>query len=991
MTAPEPTQLVAEEPPRHAEAHGRVHTGTRIRLAQALAFVALAAAFLGAIGPAAHMSTKYSWPPRPLATGTPSRAWYTPLLLVRHRPESISARLPCSLPPALPAAPTPLTVLATARLPRANDGLAVTRVGQELVVGIGDRVLTTVALSPERPEQRRCSYTLRIADDRWSLAGGPDDIAQGGALEAMPIVSGLFSGLDLQSGASPSIDVTTAVHAAQPSVRQTIAWTVAALAAVAALLLAVVERRPRWSWAAATGLVRRAFGQARPADAVVAAVLLGWWVISPAFPDDGWVIARQNTFSTAGGFSNYYNVLGTNLPNGYWLEWAQHWLTQSSTALLVLRVPALLCLAATWIVCRWVLARVLPSSPGGNRTALRALTSAFLVGALAWGMTLRPEPATALLVTGVLACMVRFLERKTAAPVAVAAVLVPLAVTGHHAGVVSLAPVLVVAPKLLPWARRRLPVAATIVASAVALIAVLAFVGSDADQRRADAQASKALATSPVSWHDEVLRYANLSLPFYGTPLRRASVALMALAALAFVLRRRRGGRAVLDIPAATLGVGLLLLIATPSKWPWHFGALLGLAALAVAAETARLREEAARTSGWQVRPFLAVGAAVVAAAWSWSPRQPWSLLDLRTLDWTLGLERWLPLSTLAVCLPVLLLVGATLVAVVRNRRRRLWEIPWRTASWTAPALAIPLIVFTAAILVADTAKTSSWTLARQNIETLRGSTGCGLADDVLVADQSSMRSLASAAVSKKGSAPAWVPPAPVQKLPRFALGPAGEESAASPWFHLPPGRDIGLFVAGTPGPSDRLALEWGRLRRGRIERLAADRVAMTFAPEQSGIASWRFFDVGALPPRAPGATVVRVSVRSGAAPGAPIAVTAPVTYANEPLVKRLDGRGSLTLVNPGLLTYFPCAQQPPLASGVVGAPTQLVRATSDQIWSVRNRITNPFAEILDLYRVVQLPLTDTSKQPKDFAIFELQQQIPGAELAPPTNVTVTS
>jgi len=269
--------------------------------------------------------------------------------------------------------------------------------------------------------------------------------------------------------------------------------------------------------------------------------------------------------------------------------------------------------------------------------------------------------------------------------------------------------------------------------------------------------------------------------------------------------------------------------------------------------------------------------------------------------------------------------------------------------------LAIPLIAFTAAILLADTAKTSSWTLARQNIETLQGDPGCGLADDVLVADQSSMRSLMSAA-GKRETAPAWVPPAPVQGLARFALGPAGEISVTLP--QLSSGRDIGIFVAGTPG---------------------------------SGIASWRFLAAEELPPQAPGATVVRVSVRSAVAPGAPVAVTAPVTYTNEPLVKRLDGRESLTLVNPGLLTYFPCAQQPRLSGGVVDVPHRLVRATDDQIWSVRNRVTNPFSGVLDLYRVVQLPLTDSSNPPKNVAVFEVEQRIPGAKLAPPTSVTLTS
>jgi arabinosyltransferase C len=104
-------------------------------------------------------------------------------------------------------------------------------------------------------------------------------------------------------------------------------------------------------------------------------------------------------FSVSGGFSAYYNALGANIPNDYWLEWAQHWLSETTNALIFLRVPALVCLLATWVLCRWILARLLGPVRGRADVTIWALTSVFLVGALAWGMTLRPEPVTALLTT----------------------------------------------------------------------------------------------------------------------------------------------------------------------------------------------------------------------------------------------------------------------------------------------------------------------------------------------------------------------------------------------------------------------------------------------------------------------------------------------------------------------------------------------------------------------------------------------------------------
>ena len=56
-------------------------------------------------------------------------------------------------------------------------------------------------------------------------------------------------------------------------------------------------------------------------------------------------------------------------------------------------------------------------------------------------MTIRPEPVTALLATAVAACAIGFVVRETVTPLAIAALLVPLALTAHHTGIVALAPV----------------------------------------------------------------------------------------------------------------------------------------------------------------------------------------------------------------------------------------------------------------------------------------------------------------------------------------------------------------------------------------------------------------------------------------------------------------------------------------------------------------------------------------------------------------------
>jgi len=700
----------------------------RVRLAQALSLVALVAALVGALGPAERERTVYSWPPRALPAGTPERLWYAPLPLSRHRPEALTARVPCVLPRRLRPSARRVTVLATARSPERANALAILREGDALAISVGGRPLARVPL-PLVDTDQGCAYEVRVEGNRWAVEGGPENAALGGELEAMPVVFGFFSALDLRSRSAPTIAVRTGIHIVRPVVRQALAWTIAVLAIAAALGLVAFQRRPR-PLAALGRWFRAARAHANPVDALVVLGLVGWWVISPAFFDDGWIYAKLNAFDSH-GFSSYYVFLGTNAPLGYWLDWLQRWLAESTTAVLLLRLPAVLCVAALWVLCRAVLARVLPSSARGGVVALWTLASVFLVGTFAWGMTLRPEPLAALLVTGALLCAIAFLERRTAGPLAVAAILAPLAVTAHPSGVVALAPLLAVAPALLRFAREHAPAATTMAASAIALSLVLLFLGADLEQRRVDTQTISALDTATDSWFDEASRYELLSVAPYGTPLRRALVALVALTLVAFALRARRRLPGPAALPTLTLALGLLLLVPTPSKWPSHFGTFIGLLAIAGAVEMAALRERRSRAFA----PYVLLGAAAIAGVWSWAFRGAWNPVDLRTHDWRPPFESWIPLPALSAILPLLALVAAVMMA--RRRARPLPEAPWRAASWSAGLFGVPLLVFTFAVVALDTTRTNGWTHAAQSIEALAGGADCGLAEDLRVPPRS--------------------------------------------------------------------------------------------------------------------------------------------------------------------------------------------------------------------------------------------------------------
>jgi hypothetical protein len=935
------------------------------RVALALAAVAVLAALVGAAGPARDVRTTYTWPPATLAGEAPEAVWYTPLLLVRERAESLVARIPCAPALALPGAEEPHTVLATARNPGARGAFEVVLEGSEGVVRANGQELARVPLGEGGAG---CVHTVRLGDGGWMVEDGRRSVVAEGGLESMPYVSGVFSELDLQAGPAPAIELTTAVHATHPVARQVVAWIVAALCAIAALLLVAFRRRP------VAGAVRVGL---HPVDAVVAVGLVAWWLIAPVFFDDGWVVARQRTFASSGGFSEYYAAFATNQPLGFWVEWLQHWLTEATSALVVLRVPALLCLAAIWVLCRWIVARAAPASG----PVLWALGGAFLVAAFSWGMTLRPEPVIALLVTGVLACAVRFLERESAAPLAVAAVLVALALSAHPAGIVTFAPLLVVAPQLYGWARERLAASAAIVLGSGALLITLAFVGADLERRRLDAQTIGTYGSTD-SWRDEILRYSSLLAEGPGTPLRRASVGLIALVVLAYVLRRRRERQPLLDLAAPALAVALVLFIATPSKWSWHFGTLIGLVAVGAACETARLLEETRRASGWSVRPFLALGAAALVAAWSPGLRHEWMELDLRTLEWTLGLERGLfTLPKLVTLVPVVLLAAALLLALAWGRHRP-YEAPWRAASWAVPAIAFPLLAFTAGVLVADAAKTDAWGLTRQNLDALAGDLECGLADGTVVASTASMRPLRALGTPAATVPPPWAPSPPVGGVPVLFLDVVdGRLDAPTPWFRGRSQGQVGVFVSGTPTPPARLDLEWGRARGDGIETLSREPVSALTLPEE--VVPWRFFPAGELPARPAGANAVRLRLSTDSPTPATLVVSGPVAYENESLGPRLADGSARTLVPPHFLLYVPCVEQPRLVDGAVEVPDRVVGAR-ESFFPVFGQEATPFTGLLDVHRLRRLPLADSPAPPGTVVVYEVDRRIPGGRLAAP-------
>jgi cell wall arabinan synthesis protein/arabinosyltransferase-like concanavalin domain-containing protein len=949
---------------------------SRLGLALALVAGAVLLAGLGALGPAQRLTATYAWPPATLpASAKPDRLWYSPLLFTRGTPAELHATIPCNgLAPPLQAQERESLVLATMRHPSTGPGLAIVRKGEQLSFRFGDKTFGTASLSPDAACR---SIALDIRGDQWTLRASSQRTENGDFAGQRPGVTGVFSGLDLRAGARPRIVITTDPYGAHASWWQWPAWAAAIALAFAALVVgfgAPLARRP--ALARLRRSPRRFVRGLRPVDGLVVLLVGTWWLIGPVLYDDGWVKARQTNGLIGDGFSNYYTTYGVNLPLDVWTEWLQHWVVANSNTLIVLRLPTVLLLAATWIVCRSVLTRLLEGTRA-RVAAEWALALAFVLNVFSWGMTLRPEPFVALLLVSVFAIALRFAEQPSGWSLAGAGMLVALGLTAHPAGLITVAPLLAIGPQVVRWACSRNWTTPVVVGGAVlAVFLTVLTVGSDLHQRLSEARLARTAGDATASWRGELSRY-ELAGGVEGTTLRHLSVALMLAALIGYLARSRRSSK--LDLAPASLAFTLVLLIATPSKWAWHFGALAGLAALVVAVEIARLCADR-ETVNWPIRPLLAFVVAILVVSWSLGFRDDWSSgFGLRTLDWTFGFERRVTLVRLGLLGFAFVFAAFVLLAWVRHGRLGVWKSPWSMVPWLVPLVVLPLVVLNIAMFAADAVKTPAWTLAAQNVDSLQGNEGCGLADDTKVAAPWSLQPLRPLGHDPASTEPHWLSAADPPSRPVFGL--LGQDNATHltlPWYRVPGNRRVGFYVLGTNDAEDHVLARWGSGPQ-TVSSSGWSGIDLThFDAFQTETIQWGFVPQGLLPAHTSGQDAVQLGLESRARPPHALASTGAVAYESTKLSVLLRLPGARPLIWPNLLLYMPCARQPRLDKGVVEVPTVLV--THSGFFPLESA-TAPFHGLVDLYGFRDLGVADSRVDPQGLTVLWVEQRIPGAAI----------
>ena len=347
-------------------------------------------------------------------------------------------------------------------------------------------------------------------------------------------------------------------------------------------------------------------------------------------------------------------------------------------------------------------------------------------------MTLRPEPAIALLAVTGLAAIGSFGDHPRLWPLAIAFLAGVLAFTAHPVGIVAFAPLAAATPMVVGWLRsmgiRGVLVVATLLLCVCAVGMVLVASGADIPTRLADGHLLARADPYDEPWWREYLRYNRFGQNGGYSTMRRLSLGLLILTVFAWTRKRASGSAvgsspAISSLPAVTLALGLLSLAFVPSKWPWHFGGLIAIGAVAAATEVERFVRER-RVDRSEIRSLVALVAVASIALWSWQAAGSLGTIDLQEASW-----RWLfGLGGYDWSLVLLALIVVSAPFLLLARYGTSFRLSSLDLGWPVAAASLAAVVATAAILIIDAAS-APWTPIRQNLEALRGVESCGLAD----------------------------------------------------------------------------------------------------------------------------------------------------------------------------------------------------------------------------------------------------------------------
>lgn len=511
-----------------------------------------------------------------------------------------------------------VTILATmpTTAPKAAASMLIVKADRQSITVTTRNSLITAAPRADI-EAGRCT-ALRV----WSTARGvgaqfvglkPATVL---ASDKRPQVDGIFTELTQNqataaaaAGLRVRVDIDNR-YASTPSTLKLLVMIVGILAVVASLIsLYLLDRAAGYH--RDIGITRRQLMRTfKPSatDLAVTAVLLLWALIGAGSPDDGYILNMGRVAADAGYLPNYYRFYGiAEAPFDWYYSLLAHW-SAVSPSILWMHLPSLFAGLASWFILTRVLLPRLGPAIRRSGWARWAAAMTFVAFWLPFCSGLRSE---GIIVLGSLVtwwAVEQAIATRRLLPAALAAISAGFTVALAPHGVIGVAILLVAARPMLRilLARRGefglLPLIAPLIAAGM-LIVVVVF----RDQTLATVVEAMKIRyqTGPkIMWYQELLRYyfIAVSTPDGGLP-RRVPVLLLLVATFitVAVLLRRTRIRGVDNGPTwrlvGAVGVTLILLAFTPTKWTIQFGIFAGLAAAAAATATLAIAQTAASST----------------------------------------------------------------------------------------------------------------------------------------------------------------------------------------------------------------------------------------------------------------------------------------------------------------------------------------------------------------------------------------------------------
>ncbi|GAA2061239.1 arabinosyltransferase domain-containing protein [Williamsia deligens] len=335
-----------------------------------------------------------------------------------------------------------------------------------------------------------------------------------------------------------------------------------------------------------------------PRDIVVIAGLAVWHIVGANTSDDGYLLTMARVAENAHYTANYYRWFGAPEAPFGWYYSVFGWLTHISTASPLVRLPALLCGIAVWLI---VSHEILPRlGRAATTTAIVPWTAAvvFLASWFPFNNGLRPEPIICLGALLTWCSVERAIATGRILPAAVACTLGAFSLAAGPTGLMAVAALVAGGRPMIMSILKRSRVIRGDGNRWTALLALLApvlaagtfvvFVVFSNLTLTGFLQASKmktALGPS-LHWYNEINRYSSLfAFSADGSVGRRFAVLMMLVGLVvsgAMLFRKNRIPGTAMGPTRRIVGItfaSLVFLMFTPTKWTHHFGVFAGLAA----------------------------------------------------------------------------------------------------------------------------------------------------------------------------------------------------------------------------------------------------------------------------------------------------------------------------------------------------------------------------------------------------------------------------